>query len=121
MRSPLLAPAVAEAWFDTLRPQQQPTVRLLRRTVLEAAPSLTPVVKWGNLVFMHRGRHALAIVVHRDHIHLQVFNGAALAGRYPMLGGGGGRDVRYLRLSYETPLDAGLVRGLTVDAVASMG
>lgn len=120
MRSPLLAPAVAEAWFDTLQPGQQPAVRSLRRAVLEAVPSLTPVVKWGNLVFMQRGRHALAIVVHRDHLHLQVFNGAALAARYPMLEGGG-RDVRHLKLSYAVPFDAELVRALAADAAASIG
>ncbi len=120
MRSPLLSRAVVDAWFDTLRPHQQPAVHALRQAVLAAAPALAQAVKWGNLVFMHRGRHALAIVVHRDHAHLQVFNGVALVARYPMLEGGG-RDVRHLKVSYETPFDPELVHRLTEDAVASMG
>ena len=120
MRSPLLSRAVVEAWFDTLRPQQLPAAQALRQAVMAAAPSLSQVVKWGNLVFLHRGRHALAIVVHREQAHLQVFNGAALAARYPMLEGGG-RDVRHLKVSYETPFDPELVRELARDAVASMG
>ncbi len=120
MRSPLLSRAVVDAWFDTLRPHQRPAAQALRQSVLAAAPALSQAVKWGNLVFLHHGRHALAIVVHREQAHLQVFAGAALAERYPMLEGGG-RDVRHLKVSYETPFDAGLVRRLVQDAVAVVG
>ena len=119
MRSPLLAPAVADAWFDTLRPIHQPVVQTLRRVVLEAAPSLAQVVKWGNLVFMHHGRHALAIVVHKEHVSLQVFAGASLAERYPRLEGLG-REARHLRLRRGDPVDEDMVRALTLDAIDAM-
>ena len=119
MRSPLVTPAVVEAWFDTLRPQQQPAAQALRRAVLDAAPGLLPVVKWGNLVFMLRGRHALAIVAHREHVRLQVFNGAALAGRHRVLEGTG-RDVRHVRFGYADAVDETLVRALARDAVQAM-
>jgi hypothetical protein len=119
VRSPLLSRAVVDAWFDTLRPNQQPAVQALRQAVLAAAPVLSQAVKWGNLVFLHRGRHALAIVVYKEHAHLQVFNGAALAARYPALEGAG-RDVRHLRIGYEVPFDDALVRQLAADVVAAM-
>jgi len=120
VRSPLVTPAVVEAWFDTLRPQQQPVTQALRRALLDAAPVLMPVVKWGNLVFMLRGRHVLAIVAHREHARLQIFNGAALVDRHPALEGAG-RDVRHVRFGYAGAIDEALVRALARDAVQAMG
>jgi hypothetical protein len=119
MRSPLLSRAVVEAWFDTLQPHQQPVVQALRQAVAAAGPALAQAVKWGNLVYMHRGRHALAIVVHREHASLQVFPGAALAARHPLLEGSG-RDVRHLKLRYGQPVDEALVRALTLDCIDAM-
>lgn len=119
MRSPLVTPAVVDAWLDTLRPEQQPLARALRRVVLDAAPALVPVVKWGNLVFTLRGRHALAVVIHKDHAQLQVFNGAALAAKHPGLEGAG-RDARHLKLGYVEGLDEARIRELARDAVDSM-
>jgi hypothetical protein len=51
----------------------------------------------------------VAIVMHKDHANLQIFNGAALVDRYPELEGSG-KGVRHLRFRYRYPVDEELVR-----------
>jgi uncharacterized protein YdhG (YjbR/CyaY superfamily) len=119
MRSMLQSAALIEAWFDTLLPDQRQLARTLRETLVEAEPTLAQSIKWGNLMFTHGGRHALGIVVHKDHANLQVFNGIALAERFPMLEGTG-RGMRHLRLRYRQPVDQELVAALAHACVETM-
>ena len=104
MGSMLQSAALIDAWFDTLRPDQRDTARALHDCVLGAEPSLAQAIKWGNLVFSHAGRHAVAIVIHKDHANLQIFNGALLAAQYPVLEGSG-KGMRHLKLRYRQPID----------------
>jgi hypothetical protein len=120
MRTILRSAALIGAWFDTLRDDQRETAQALRDAVLEAEPALEQSVKWGNLVFSHAGTHAVAIVIHRDHANLQVFNGARLVERFPMLEGSG-KGLRHLKLRYRQPVDAGLVEALVRACVGLMG
>ena len=108
MRSILRPAALIETWFDTLRPEQKDMARRLRELVVAAAPGLASSVKWGNLMFTHEGTHAVAIVMHKDHANLQIFNGASLVDRYPELEGSG-KGVRHLRFRYRYPVDEELV------------
>jgi uncharacterized protein YdhG (YjbR/CyaY superfamily) len=119
MRSILRPAALIETWFDTLRPEQKDLARLLRELVVAAAPELASSVKWGNLMFTYEGTHAVAIVMHKDHANLQVFNGASLVDRFPELEGSG-RGVRHLRLRYRYPLDEELVRQVVQACVEQM-
>lgn len=119
MRTIVRPAALIGAWFDTLRAEQRETAQALREAVLAAEPGLEQSVKWGNLVFSHAGAHALAIVIHKDHANLQVFNGAALRERFPMLEGTG-KGLRHLRLRYRQPVDAGLVESLARACVGLM-
>jgi uncharacterized protein YdhG (YjbR/CyaY superfamily) len=111
MRSILRPAALIETWFDTLRPEQQDLARILRDLVQGAAAELVPSVKWGNLMFTYQGTHAVAIVMHKDHANLQVFNGAALLDQFPELEGTG-RGMRHVRFRYRYPVDEELVREL---------
>jgi uncharacterized protein YdhG (YjbR/CyaY superfamily) len=119
MRSILRPAAIIETWFDTLRPEQKEMARRLREQVTAAAPELVTSVKWGNLMFTHEGTHAVAIVVHRDHANLQIFNGAHLVDRFPELEGTG-RGVRHLRFRYRFPVDEELVRQVVQACVQLM-
>lgn len=119
MRTIIRPAALLGAWFDTLREDQRETAQALREAVLAAEPGLEQSIKWGNLVFSHGGTHALAIVIHKDHANLQVFNGAALRERFPMLEGTG-RGLRHLRLRYRQPVDSGLVEVLVKASVGLM-
>ncbi|HEY0858422.1 MAG TPA: DUF1801 domain-containing protein [Albitalea sp.] len=119
MRSILRPAALIETWFDTLRPDQQELARLLRDLVQASAPELVSSVKWGNLMFTYQGTHAVAIVMHKDHANLQIFNGAALAERFPELEGTG-KGVRHLRFRYRYPVDEELVREAVQSCVELM-
>lgn len=119
MRSILRPAALIETWFDTLRPDQQELARALRDVVLASSPELVNSVKWGNLMFTYEGGHAVAIVMHKDHANLQIFNGAALADRFPELEGAG-KGVRHLRFRYRYPIDEELVREVVQACVALM-
>lgn len=79
---------------------------------MAAAPSLSEAVKWGNLVFTQRGTNLLAIVVHREHINLQVFSGALLAARFSQLAGSG-KGMRHLSIRDDEVIDAQLVQAIT--------
>jgi hypothetical protein len=111
VRSALQSAALIDAWFDTLREPQREIAALLRGLILAEEPSLEVSIKWGNLVFSHRRTHALAIVVHKDHVNLQVFNGRALAGQFPMLEGTG-KGLRHVKLRPGQPVDVPALRTL---------
>jgi hypothetical protein len=119
MRSILRPAALIETWFDTLRPEQKDMARRLRELVVAAAPELASSVKWGNLMFTHEGTHAVAIVMHKDHANLQIFNGASLVDRYPELEGSG-KGVRHLRFRYRYPVDEELVHEVVRACVETM-
>jgi hypothetical protein len=70
-------------------------------------------------MFTHEGTHAVAIVMHKDHANLQIFNGAALVDRFPELEGTG-RGVRHLRFRYRYPVDEELVRQVVQACVELM-
>ena len=116
MRGTVRPNALVAAYFDTLGPDQRETAQALQRAVLEAAPDLNQAVKWGNLVFMADRQNLLAIVAHKGHANLQVFNGAALAGDFPQLEGTG-KGLRHLKCRYRQPVDTALVGQLVRAAV----
>ncbi|HQY08675.1 MAG: DUF1801 domain-containing protein [Burkholderiales bacterium] len=117
MRHLVRPSALVATYFDTLAPNQVATARALQQVVLGAAPQLEQTVKWGNLTFICEGRNLLAIVTHKAHAHLQVFNGAALAREFPELEGVG-KGIRHLKLRYAQPLDADLIHDLVRASVA---
>jgi len=119
VRSILRSTALIATWFDTLREDQRETAQTLRDAVLAAEPGLELSVKWGNLIFSHAGTHALAIMIHKDHASLQVFNGMQLLERFPMLEGTG-KGLRHLKLRYRQPVDAELVQALAQACVGLM-
>jgi hypothetical protein len=66
------------ATLGALPPAAAATVSALDAVLREAAPSLAVSVTWGNLTDAREGKNLFAIIVHRDHVNLQVWNGAAL-------------------------------------------
>ncbi len=123
MRSALQSAALIEAWFDTLREPQREIAAALRALILDEWPALETAIKWGNLVFSHRRTHVLAIVVHRDHVNLQVFNGRALAPQFPMLEGTG-KGLRHVKLRPGQPIDEPALRTLvraSIDELEAAG
>lgn len=119
MRTILRSAALIETWFDTLRPEQQELARELREAVTGAGAELAASVKWGNLMFTYEGTHAVAIVIHKDHANLQVFNGAMLIDRFPELEGTG-RGMRHLKFRLRQPVDRELVRQVVLACIEQL-
>ena len=112
MRRPLQSPALINAFYDSLRPEQRDTAQAMHQAIVAAAPHLRPEVKWGNLCFMNDGDNVMAIVLHKMNAHLQVFNGVQLLADFPELDGAG-RGMRHIKVRYRHPVDAQLVREIT--------
>ncbi len=116
----LVRPAALVAnFFDTLTPAQAATAAAIQQAVLSATPSLEQTVRWGNLMFLHRGTSLIGLVLHKGQAHLQVFNGIALVERFPQLEGVG-RGMRFLKFRYGTPVNATLIREVVSAAQALM-
>lgn len=111
MRSPVRPAALIQAHLDTLEPPQRELVEALQKLVLASAPTLSQTLQWGNIVFQRHGRNAIGIAAHREHVHLQFFNGQALAVQFAALEGRG-RGLRFLKLRPGQPVDEELVGNL---------
>ncbi len=111
MRRPLQSTALVNAFLDTLPPEQREVAETLQQAVLSAAPQLRQEVKWGNLCFNDGEHNLFAIVMFKQHAHLQVFNGVMLGGEFPQLDGTG-RGMRHLKFRYRQPVDQALVKAV---------
>lgn len=112
MRRPLQSPALINAFYDSVRPEQRETGQAIQKAILATAPQLRPEVKWGNLVFTNDGDNLLALVLFKANAHLQVFNGVLLLGDFPELQGAG-KGMRHVKFRYRQPVDDKLVSELT--------
>ncbi len=104
MRSAARPKALVAAWFDFLTPGQRPTCEALQAAIRNAAPDVMEAVKWGNLVFSVHDVVFAAIVPHKAHANLQIFNGSQLPPGLPLLDGVG-RGPRTLRCRFTQPVD----------------
>jgi uncharacterized protein YdhG (YjbR/CyaY superfamily) len=112
MRRPLQSPALINAFYDSVRPEQRDTAQIIQKAILSVAPQLRPEVKWGNLVFTNDGDNLLAIVMFKANAHLQVFNGVLLLSDFPELQGAG-KGMRHVKFRYRQPVDEKLIAELT--------
>lgn len=112
MRRPLQSPALINAFYDSLRPEQRDTAQAMQKAIAAVAPYLRPEVKWGNLCFMNDNDNIMAIVLYKMHAHLQIFNGVQLVADFPELDGAG-RGMRHVKFRYRQPINDLLVRELT--------
>lgn len=113
MRRPLQSPALINAFYDSLRPEQRETAQAMQRAILAAAPHLRPEVKWGNLCFMNENDNVMAIALFKMNAHLQIFNGVTLVPEFPELEGAG-KGMRHIKARYRQPVNEQLVRELTL-------
>lgn len=112
MRRPLQSPALINAFYDSVRPEQRETGQAIQKVILATAPLLRPEVKWGNVVFTSDGDNLLALVMFKANAHLQVFNGVQLLGDFPELQGAG-KGMRHVKFRYRHPIDEKLISELT--------
>lgn len=116
MRRLIRPSALVANFYDLLPPDQRPTVQALHDAIHAAVPELECSIKWGNLTFGELGRNLVAVVAHKSHANLQVFNGASLSARHPALEGAG-KGMRHLKVRYGQRVDAVLVGHIVRDSV----
>ena len=119
MRSIYRPGAIVETWFEFLPEGQRRLCRALMAAVQAAGPDLLPVVKSGHLIFLQSGVHAVAIAPYSRLVHLQVFNGSAIATRFPMLRGCG-PGLRQMHWRGGDEVDATLVQAIVRAALAAL-
>ena len=105
----------AEKLIQTLPYEQQAMMYKLRELILAADPTIVETVKWGSPVYS-RGRNLLSIVPQDKHVHLQVWDGAGLCDRYPMLEGDG-QGMRYVKVKYKGRNDFKTLTALIGDVI----
>jgi hypothetical protein len=119
MRSALHSAALIDAWLDTLRSPHREIAEATRALIIDVEPTLEESIKWGNLVFSHRRQHVLALIVHKDHVNLQVFNGRSLAPQFPMLEGVG-KGLRHVKLKPSQVQEEAALRSLVRASIDEM-
>lgn len=104
MRHAGRARALAASWLDFLPERLREQADQLRQQVHHLAPELDETVKWGHLVFTLEGVPVLALQPARQHLNLQLMQGAPwpepLMQALPML-----RSARLWRLPAGEPVD----------------
>ncbi len=96
---------------------QQTIVRRLRDVMAEVAPELEQSVKWGVPVY-RRGRDNLfSFVPHRQHVNLQIFNGAVLDDRRRLLEGTG-KSLRHVKLRQPADVEREGLKQLLTHAIS---
>lgn len=118
MRSLYRPGAIVETWFEFLPEGQRRVCQALMAAVQAAGPELMPVVKAGHLVFLQTGQHAVSIAPYSRLVHLQIFNGSAIAGRFPMLRGCG-PGLRQMHWRGGDEVDEALVQSMVRAALAA--
>jgi hypothetical protein len=89
----------AEKMIQGLPYEQQATMYKLRELILKVDPKIVETVKWGSPVYS-RGRNLLSIVPHDKHVDLQIWDGAALCEKYPLIEGDG-QNMRHVKVKYK--------------------
>lgn len=84
--------------------EQQALVRALDAVISKAAPGLATSLKWGNLTY-HGTKNVCSLVSHRNHVNVQIWDGASLEDPSGLLAGTG-KEMRHVTIASEADLDA---------------
>ena len=103
--------------------RHRPAVDALRTVIAAHAPSLVESVKWGNLTYHAADRPAAnvaAILVHKDHVNLQLWGGVELGDPAGLLEGTG-KAMRHVKVTTVDDIDRDAVGALLERAVQHAG
>ena len=106
----------SEKWLAGLSPELRPIAEVIRTSVVEAAPGLQEVVKWGNLTFEGRGL-VCYIAAYKDHANLGFFNGASLNAGKDILEGSG-KKMRHIKVPSIQDAHSGTINRMVREAAA---
>jgi hypothetical protein len=83
--------------------EQQATMYKLRELILKAEPTIVETVKWNTPVYS-RGKNLLSLVPHKTNATVQIWDGAALAEKFPAIQADPkceNTDMRFIKVSYK--------------------
>ncbi len=104
-------------YLEKIPSTQHGVIRALDEVITSSAPKLTSSLKWGNLTYSGSA-NVCSIVAHAQHINVQFFQGVHLADPRGLLVGTG-KEMRHIKITSESDIDAGYLKALVVDAVGS--
>lgn len=112
--------ALVASWVDFLAPPLRELAESVRRQVREAGPDLAEGIQWGKLVFSLEGLPVLALMPARNHLNLQMLQGAswpaAVMAQRPAL-----RGARQWRLDPAEAVDPVLLEMVVSAALVQAG
>jgi hypothetical protein len=112
---PRITDVFMKSYLDELDLPIRKLVKSVRRNVLEAAPELEEIIKWGNPAYEKNGL-VCAIVPHKDHVNLQFFSGKDLSDPDEILEGTG-KSMRHVKISGSSNIKDESLRALVKVAV----
>jgi hypothetical protein len=96
--------------------EQRALVQKLDAIIIKAVPKLAASLKWGNLTY-HTEQNVCAIVTHKHHVNLQLWDGANLKDPRGLLEGSG-ENMRHIKFTSEADIDVKYVSGLVKQAAS---
>jgi len=97
-----------------VKPEQHDVVCALDALIRKAAPELAASLKWGNLTY-HHASNVCALIVHEEHVNLQVWRGADIADPKGLLVGSG-KQMRHIRVGRETKVLRSAISAIVKEA-----
>lgn len=79
-----------------ISPDLRKVVDQLRKTIFETIPDVRESIKWRNLAYEKKGMVGM-IIVHKDHVNLQLWYGSRLSDPNKILEGTG-KNARHVRI-----------------------
>lgn len=102
-------------YLEKIPQEQKAAVKELNNIITEAAPTLNASIKWGNLTY-HNDKNICAIISHKNHINLQIWNGASLQDPNGMLKGTG-KHMRHIKIEDKLNIDSIYIKNLVRQAL----
>ena len=96
--------------------EKRSTVEQLRALIQKAGGPMEEAIKWSYPAFLKSGKIRFVIAPHQSHANLQIYDGAALDGKFSQLEGTG-KGMRHLKFAYDEKVDAKLVGAVVKAAV----
>lgn len=106
--------SVLNQYLETIPTEQHALIRTLHTMIIKAVPNLDSSLKWGNLTY-HADHNFCAIVAHKHHVNLQLWNGSSLKDPCGLLSGTG-KTMRHVKCTTDSDIDLKYLAGLVKQA-----
>ena len=88
-------PVTVEDLVGELSSPRKEIVEKLRALVKETLPEVVELVKWGQPVYVYKGKNVIALMLYEDHVNYGLFMGARLKSKRLE---GTGKGLRHVKV-----------------------